>query len=60
MDKYYTDIGSMTDKDSDGYLQAFDKLTTSPDQLAEDYPDSASEIFNVIQQAENSILKLKF
>ena len=59
MDKYYTDIGSMTDKDSDGYLDAFDKLITSPEQLAEEYPDSASEIFNVIQQAENSILKLK-
>ena len=60
MDKYYTDIGSMTDKDSAGYLDAFDKLITSPEQLAEDYPGSASEIFNVIQQAENSILKLKF
>lgn len=59
MDKYYTDIGSMTDKDSGGYLEAFDKLITSPEQLAEEYPDSASEIFNVIQQAENSILKLK-
>lgn len=59
MDKYYTDIGSMTDKDSAGYLSAFDHLITSPEQLAEEYPDSASEIFNVIQQAENSILKLK-
>ncbi|MBQ3266227.1 MAG: helix-turn-helix transcriptional regulator [Ruminococcus sp.] len=60
MDKYYTDIGSMTDKESAGYLVSFDKLITSPEQLAEDYPDSAGEIFNVIQQAENSIAKLKF
>ena len=60
MDKYYTDIGSMTDKDSAGYLVTFDKLITSPEQIADEYPDSASEIFNVIQQAENSISKLKF
>ncbi|MBQ3284005.1 MAG: helix-turn-helix transcriptional regulator [Ruminococcus sp.] len=60
MDKYYTDIGSMTDKDSAWYLESFDRLNTSPEQLAEEYPDSASEIFNVIQQAENSIQKLKF
>jgi hypothetical protein len=49
----------MTDHDSDGYLSAFEKLTTSPERLAEEYPDSAGEIFNVIQQAENSIQKLK-
>lgn len=60
MDKYYTDIVSMTDKDSPGYLEAFDKLNTSPEQLAEEYPQTAGEIFNVIQQAENSIHKLKF
>lgn len=59
MDKYYTDIGSMTDKDSTGYLSAFENLDTSPDQIADEYPDSAGEIFNVIQQAENSIKKLK-
>lgn len=59
MDKYYTDIGSMTDKDSGGYLQAFENLNTSPEQIAEEYPQTAGEIFNVIQQAENSILKLK-
>lgn len=59
MDKYYTDIGSMTDKDSAGYLPALDNLNTSPDQIASDYPQSAGEIFNVIQQAENNILKLK-
>lgn len=60
MDKYYTDIGSMTDRDSPGYLEAFDRLKTSPEQLAEEYPEAAGEIFNVIQQAENSIHKLKF
>ena len=59
MDKYYTDIGSMTDKDSAGYLTAFENLSASPDQLADDYPETAGEIFNVIQQAENSIHKLK-
>ena len=59
MDKYYTDIGSMTDKDSTAYLEAFEKLNTSPEQIADEYPDTAGEIFNVIQQAENNILKLK-
>ena len=59
MDKYYTDIGSMTDRDSDTYLEAFRKLEASPDKLAEEYPESAGEIFNVIQQAESSIHKLK-
>lgn len=59
MDKYYTDIGSMTDRDSTAYLEAFRNLETSPDHLAEEYPETAGEIFNVIQQAENSILKLK-
>lgn len=60
MDKYYTDIGSMTDRDSDSYLQAFQKLEASPEILAEEYPDSAGEVFNVIRQAENNIQKLKF
>jgi transcriptional regulator with XRE-family HTH domain len=59
MDKYYTDIGSMTDRDSDTYLEAFRKLEASPDKLAEEYPESAGEIFNVIQQAESNIHKLK-
>ena len=59
MDKYYTDIGSMTDEDSEAYLPAFKKLETSPEQLAEEYPETAGEIFNVIQQAENNVLKLK-
>ncbi len=59
MDKYYTDIGSMTDRDSDAYLQAFQKLEASPEILAEEYPDSAGEVFNVIRQAENNIQKLK-
>lgn len=60
MDKYYTDIGSMTDRDSDKYLTAFKNLETSPEKLAEEYPESAGEIFNVIQQAENNVMKLKF
>ena len=60
MDKYYTDIGTMTDRDSSGYLEAFEHLSSSPDQLADEYPETAGEIFNVIQQAENSIHKLKF
>ena len=59
MDKYYTDIGSMTDKDSEAYLSAFSELETSPEQLAEEYPETAGEIFNVIRQAENNVMKLK-
>lgn len=59
MDKYYTDIGSMTDYDSDAYLPAFNNLKSSSDILAEEYPETAGEIFNVIQQAENNIMKLK-
>lgn len=59
MDKYYTDIGSMTDYDSEAYLPAFKNLKSSSDILAEEYPETAGEIFNVIQQAENNIMKLK-
>ena len=59
MDKYYTDIGSMTDQDSDAYLEAFRKLNASPDMIAEEYPETAGEIFNVINQAESNIMKLK-
>ena len=57
--KYYTDIECMTDKTSPYYLDTLGKMEQSPDQLAEEYPESAGEIFNVIQQAENILTKMK-
>lgn len=57
--KYYADIESMTDKNSQNYLETLGKMEESPDNLAEEYPESAGEIFNVIQQAENTLSKMK-
>lgn len=57
--KCYTDISCMADKNSSFYLESLGKMEESPEQLAEEYPESAGEIFNVIQQAESIISKLK-
>ena len=57
MSKYYADLMSMTEAEGDDYLNALGRLHISAETLAEDYPDSAGEIFNIIQQAENAITK---
>lgn len=57
--KSFTDIESMTEKGSESYIKALGSLESSPEKLAEEYPDSAGEIFNVIRQAENVLSKMK-
>ena len=59
MIKSITDLESMTKPDSENCIRAMRELTSSPDKLAADYPESAGAIFNVIQQAENTIGKMK-
>ena len=57
MSRCYADIESMTEAESEGYLSSLGNAVISPDTLAEDYPETAGEIFNIIQQAENAIMK---
>ncbi len=57
--KGYTDIEALTRGDSESYLGALGQIDLSPEKLAEEYPESAGEIFNVIQQAENVLAKMK-
>lgn len=59
MKKHFTDIRSMAEKDSPGYLSALGEIDASPDTLAEEYPEATGSLFNIIQQAENQIQKLK-
>ena len=59
MIKLFTDIENMTDKSSESFISALEKIESSSDKLADDYPETAGEIFNVIQQAENTISKIK-
>ena len=57
MSRCYAEIEGMTEPESEMYLTALGKANISPDTLAEDYPESAGEIFNIIQQAESIIQK---
>ncbi len=59
MSKCSADIKSMTEPESEDYLIALERLRISPDVLADEYAQSAGEIFNVIQQSENAITKLR-
>ncbi len=58
MTKAFTEIDSMTQMSAEGYLPSLGELRLSPEILAEQYPETAGEIFNVIQQAENTLSKL--
>ena len=57
--KSFADIESMTQQDSESRINALANLKSSPEILAEEYPEYAGEIFNVIQQSENVISKLR-
>lgn len=59
MMKCFTDIKSMTDNGSDSFIGILGETECSPEILAEEYGESAGEIFNVIKQAENTLLKIK-
>ena len=59
MVKIFSDIQSMSQQGSDNFIKALGSAEVSPEKLAEEYPASAGEIFNVIQQAENTIAKIK-
>lgn len=59
MMKCSADIESMCRSDSENYLVALSEHDSSPEKLAEEYPASAGEIFNVIHQAENTIAKMR-
>ena len=59
MEKLRTDIRSMCDAESDSCLKALTEEEYSPEKLAQEYPDTAGEIFNVIHQAENVISRMK-
>ena len=58
--KCFADIENMTSSEGEGYLKTIGTLELSPEKLAEEYPDSAGEIFNVIRQAENTLSKIKY
>lgn len=60
MSKCFADIESMTNHESESYLNSLKTIELSPEKLAEEYPDSAGEIFNVIRQAENTLTKIKY
>ena len=56
--KCFTDIECMTDIGSESYIKALGELEISFDKLADEYPETAGEIFNVIRQAENTINRM--
>lgn len=58
-EKLFTDIENMCSSESENFAQHIAELSISPEQIAEDYPDAAASLFNVIQHAENSINKIK-
>ena len=58
-DKLFTDIEAVGDINSERYISALEEIVLSPDVLAKEYPSQAAAIFNVIQQAENSINKIR-
>ena len=58
-EKIFTDIEAMRLKNSESYIEAPSKLKLSPETIAQDYPSDAAALFNVIQQAENTLGKIK-
>ena len=59
MRKNLADIESMTNPDSESYLQALGEIDASPDRVAQEHPEAVSEISNVLRQAENAIAKMR-
>lgn len=58
-EKIFTDIENMGRPDSDSYVSKLTQLSISPEQIADDYPEGAGSLFNVVQHAENSVNKVK-
>ena len=58
-EKLYTDIAAMRAKGSESYVPSLTQFKMSPESLASDYPGDAAALFNVIQQAENSLNKIR-
>ena len=58
-EKVFTELESMCTPDSDGFVHNLRELNVSPEQIAADYPEAAGSLFNVIQQAENAVNKIK-
>ena len=58
-EKLCTDVEAMHIKGSDSYTPALGRNKLSPEGLAQDYPGDAAALFNVIQQAENSLKSMK-
>ncbi len=58
-EKLFTDLESINNPNSDSDVPKLRELCCSPEQITEDYPETASSLFNVIQHAENAIGKIK-
>lgn len=58
-EKLYTDIGAAQVKGSDCYAPELSKMRLSPEMIAQEYPGDAAALFNVIQQAENSLKTIR-
>ena len=59
MQKISTDIELLTNNNCDEFITAFNKLEISADKIADEYPQLASSVFNIIQYAESSLKNLK-
>ena len=58
-EKVFTDLENMCDPTSEDYVKKLSELNISTDSIAEEYPYAAGSLFNVIQQAENAVNKVK-
>ena len=58
-EKLFTDTANMCTPGNADYVKSVGELKFSPEQIAEEYPEAAGSLFNVIQHAENSINKIK-
>lgn len=58
-EKVFTDIENLCSADSEDCVPNLNELRFSPEQIAEEYPEAAGSLFNVIQHAENSVNKIK-
>ena len=58
-EKVFTDLENMCTRESDAYVQNLDNLMISPELIADEYPEAAGSLFNVIRHAENTVGKIK-
>ncbi len=59
MQKIATDIELLTNSNCNDFITACNEIEISADKIADEYPQLASSVFNVIQYAENSLKNLK-